>query len=117
MSKNNRNGNVTVNGSVDKEEKEMTTRIDDELDLRDDAQKEAEDAELAEKQDENEEQGFFAKHKKPFIIGGVVVGVLVVGGFGLWGVHNRGLGKTFFGGKKVYKGHGHRHHGHAGATP
>lgn len=113
--KNKNNEQVRVN-SVDenKEEKNMTAQYDDEMDLRDDVQKAAEEAEETTdlKEVDSSEVGFFEKHKKAILItGGVVLGVAVVG-VGLWGVHNVGLGKTFFGGKKGYKGH--KHHRHTG---
>lgn len=115
MSKNNEK--VTVNNvDENKETKTMSAKFDDEMDLRDDAQKAAEAAgeETDLKEVDPSEVGFFERHKKAFIIGGVAVGTVALLGFGAWGVHNVGLGKTFFGGKRGYKGHGHRHHGHGG---
>lgn len=116
MSNKNRNNDDQVrvnNVDVNKEEKNMTAKFDDEMDLRDDAQKAAEEAgeETGLKEVDPSEVGFFERHKKAFIIGGVAVGTVALLGFGAWGVHNVGLGKTFFGGKRGYKGHGHRHHG------
>lgn len=111
MSKNN---NVTKNNEVsEKEEKNMTNAYDDEMDLRSDEQKDIEESEgtqVAETKEDKEELNFYQKHKVAIWIGAGVVGVAGLG-LGFWGVHNIGMGKTFFGAPKFH-GHRHGHHGY-----
>lgn len=109
MSKNN---NVTNNNANIKEEKEMANAYEDEMDLRSEEQLEAEEKEANKKELKNqdkEELSFYEKHKVPIWIGAGVAGVALLG-FGAWGVHNVGMGRTFLGRPKFNGYHGgHKH--------
>lgn len=105
MNSNKKQNQETNNVKNQKEENEMANAYDDEMDLRDEAQKEAEDQENKQnKDDKDEEPSFYEKHKVAIWIGAGVVGVAGLG-FGLWGVHNIGMGKTFLGAPKYHGGH------------